>query len=192
MSTTENTPIVETCEQCEDSFEVHDSPRPNHCSDECYYTDKGDKALNQIESDHTVCASCHTRIKTIEKPPKGTTVNIPPSDHEQATQTTSNVLIGYQYQTEDTRKYDDAQGDGATAVFYTRWSCECGTVDPNQRDDILEAVDLKATIKNLCERLYDLSRQDAIGGSFSHTRFLEAFQKDERNWAYATGFGLYG
>jgi len=195
MSTTTDVP-KNTCEHCGDVHPVNELFQPdthgNYCDKECYFTHKGEKALNQIESDHTVCASCHKTIKSIEKPPKGTTLNIPPADHKQATQTTSNVLIGYQYQTESTERYADGKGEGPTAVFYTRWSCECGTVDPNERDDILEAVDLQATVKNLCKRLYDLSRQDAIGGSFNHTRFLDAFEKDERNWAYAVGFGLYG
>jgi len=187
---TQSQATTDDCKHCGDEIDVFYTP--GYCSDECFYTFKGEKALNQVESDHTVCATCGSVIKTIEKPPQGVTVNIPPSDHKQSNGLTENVLIGYQDETVHTRRYHDAQGNGTQAIFYTRWSCDCGAVDPNQRDDILEQVDLKKTVTNICERLYELCEKDAIGGSFSHKRFLERFDKEERNWAESVGYGLYG
>jgi len=190
VMSTQSQATTDDCKHCGDKIDVFYTP--GYCSEDCFYIHKGRKALNQVESDHTICATCHTPIKTIEKPPESVSLNIPPSDHTQSNGLTENVLIGYQYQTEHTKRYDDAQGAGANAIFYTRWSCDCGTVNPNERDDILETVDLNKTVRNLCERLYDLCEKDAIGGSFSHTRFLERFSKQERNFAESVGYGLYG
>lgn len=164
----------------------------------CWYRHKGRKAIDRITSDHTICATCNAAIKTIEEPPGDVELEIGPVDHSLRAETIDDVLIGYQYKTEHTDIGVDERGVDAQAIMYTRWSCECGAVDPNDSYEPLRQVTPKHTIKQLTHRLAEYSRQDGDKGSFSYARFKDAFCSEHLEsspnmvWELAAGYALFG
>jgi len=195
------------CDWCEEQYIKQESPRDEYCSHDCFYKDKGDGAINQLESDHKLCATCFRYIKTVSTPEQSyledkadrveTAINhggelyggpngeltLDATDCSNTRHTAAQSIIGYQYPTEDT---DFLYGNSG------KWICSCGCVDTHERDETLAQLELDVTITNLCDRLSRLSQQGAVGGDFSEHRFLEAFEASERNWKYSIGYGLYG
>jgi len=183
MSTTiGDTVDIRSCDWCDDKFQAGQSPREQHCSHDCFYNDKGQGALNQLESDHKLCATCFRYIKTVSTPEQsyledkadrvGTAVNhggelyggddgeltLDATECSNTRHTAAQSIIGYQYPTQDT---DYLYGNAG------KWICSCGSVETNERDATLESIELEVTITNLCDRLSRLSRQGAVGGDFS-------------------------
>jgi hypothetical protein len=143
---------------------------------ECYLRQKGENALNRVEADHTFCATCFRRIKEIEKPPDDT--------HE--------CVVGFQYPTPHMElAVDDFSDDPYRPLERTRWGCECGNVDPGERDDILDAVDLQTTITSLLHCLQALAAKDTLARSPSWPRMREAIRDHGRDWEYVVGAALY-
>jgi len=56
-----------TCSYCGETTEDYFSP--GYCSEQCYFREKGEKALNTVRTDHTRCSSCG-RIRATTSPPK--------------------------------------------------------------------------------------------------------------------------
>lgn len=102
----------------------------------------------------------------------------------------ADAVIGFQYSTPSTDWGID-ESEHTYSIKYTRWCCDCGQVDPRNRDEILEYVDVRTTVTSLLSRLEELSEEGTIGGSYTESNFFETFEAEERNWAEAIGSCLY-
>jgi hypothetical protein len=183
---------VPLCAHCEGYRNPDASVRGSYCSHACYLRDRGRKALRRIESDHTTCATCFRTLKEIERPPEGYEVTVEGPRGRDDESLTKNCLVGYQYPTEHMElAVDDFADDPHKRTERTRWGCVCGNVDPAARDDILDGVDLQATILNLLATLRRLDRTDAIDKRPSWPRMQEALRTHGRDWPYVVGATLY-
>jgi len=183
---------IPTCGHCDNWRNPDASVEGSFCSEYCYYASKGQKSLNRIKSDHTRCATCFRRVKTIERPPEGDSVIVEPPAYDGAIDDVRDVLVGYQYQTEHTVwGVDDFGSDAVPALKRQRWSCECGNVDPRKRDGILERVALGETIHRCFDCLVDCYKTGAIENAPDADRFQTALQREGVDWPYAIGRALY-
>jgi hypothetical protein len=166
-----------TCEHCETEYPAHTQVR-GFCSVGCFYRHKGANILDEIRRDHRLCATCFRQIKTVMPPAKDA----------------PECAIGQQYQTEHTVwGVDDVGSDAYRPLDRQRWSCECGTVDPSERDDIIEQVELddNGIVGDLLQTLRFLERSGAIDRRPSKQRLFEALREEWRDWEYAIGRALY-
>jgi len=216
MSVQGQDPETDVCGVCDDEYEIPSAAPRGYCSDECYYAEKGNAALRQIDSDHTLCASCFRYIKTTSAPSQtwledrsdkvqtaldnggslesdeSGQLTLDVTDATDTRQTAAGSIVGFQHTTEHTSWGSDIrETDCGNELVYQRWICSCGNVDVGERDEILASLDLQDTLTNLLQRLYELNSRGAIGGDFDHTEFLDAFDKEDLNWSYAIGRGLY-
>lgn len=186
---------TDECEYCGEEFAIIAAVEGNYCSTGCFYREKGERVLNQIKSDHRICATCFRRIKEVEYPPGDISVAVPTPDPPHGdgdTDGVKDVLIGYQYPTPSTEfAIDDTSTDAYRVQERRRWSCECGTVDPSERDDILEDVEIEAIVPNLLQTLRFLERSGAIQQRPQKDRLFEALREEWRDWAFAIGRALY-
>lgn len=186
---------IPTCGYCGHFCNPKRTVKESFCSHYCYYAHKGEKALNRIRSDHRWCATCFRAVKDIERPPEGESVHVEPPElagHVPG-DTDGDVLIGYQYRTEHTVwGVDDFGTDAVPTLKRQRWSCECGNVDPAERDDILERVDLGATIHRCYQCLRDCHASGALDDSPDKDRFEAALQREGADFPYAIGYALHG
>jgi hypothetical protein len=201
-----DTSPIDTCAWCETVFQVRDSPRDNYCSHDCYYRDKGQGALNQLKSDHKICATCFRYIKQVSAPeetwveekadrvetalnhggeltdgPDGE-ITLDATDCSNTRHTQAESIVGYQYPTENTKYLYGNSG---------KWICSCGNVETHKRDDILEQLDLDVTVSLLLQRLSDLYDKGAIQNAPTQQTFTDEFDTEELNWQYAIGKALY-
>lgn len=186
---------TDTCEHadCDAEFVVEHAIRGNYCSAECFYRHKGANVLDEIRRDHRLCATCFRQIKSVERP-GGVSLKVEPPDHEGAAGGVRETIIGRQYPTEHTTwGLDVHQLDDYVILDRTRWSCECGTVDPSERDDIIEQVELddNGIVGDLLETLHFLERSGAIDRRPSKQRLFEALREEWRDWEFAIGRCLY-
>jgi len=169
---------TETCnhDDCETTFAVEHAIRGNYCSAGCFYRQKGANVLARIRQDHRLCATCFRQIKTVTPPPKRA----------------PECAIGTQHQTEHTVwGVDDVSDDPYVTLDRQRWSCECGAVDPSERDAILEDVEIEAAVPNLLRTLHFLDRSGQIDRRPSKERLFNALREAWRDWEYAIGRALY-
>jgi len=197
---------IRNCDECSKAFKTVDSPREYHCSHECYYLDKGQGALNQLKSDHKICATCFRYIKSVHAPkqswlekkadrvdtaiqhggeyvkgPNGQ-LTLDATECSNSRHTSTESIIGYQYETPHT---DHLYGESG------KWICECGNVETYARDDVLEQLDLDTTKELLIQRLFDLYDKGAIQERITPDVFYEAFSSEDMNWRYAIGKALH-
>lgn len=189
---------IRHCQECNEAFKATDSPREQHCSHECYYLDRGEGALNQLASDHTVCSSCFKYIKSISTPEQswlddkadwvGTVLDhggeytdsddeivLDATDAAEKRFTSADSIVGYQFPTEHT---DYLEG---------KWICECGNGNIHERDEVLAGLELETTITLLLTRLQEFYDKGAIHAPPTERVFFDTFDEDERNWKLAVG-----
>lgn len=171
------TPDV-TCAYCGGARDPYDSIEGSYCSERCYYRERGERILNQIEANHTLCATCFGKIKDIEP--------IPDSYCEYAD--------GYQHKTEQTEHViDEFSGPGETnhRIQSTRWGCDCGCVNPRDVHAEIQNANLKTCIENCLYALYYLHERGAIPFPPSRQDYFDALRKHWRDAAYAIGRAVY-
>ncbi|AUV81280.1 hypothetical protein C2R22_06045 [Salinigranum rubrum] len=193
-----------TCGFCDEETDEETAIRDSFCSFECFRRYKGRKALNAIESDHTLCATCFRVVKTVEKPPWGTELKVEGPRGRGDEDVKKDCLIGYQYPTEHMEKglrdlkravVDDDSVDRRQVVAVPaalRWGCECGNTDPKNRDEILEAVDLEQTIVSLLGCLRTLAAEGTLNSPPSWPQLRDALRDHGRDWELVIGTALYG
>lgn len=182
VHTTSEPPVYE-CTYCSGERTPHSSVKGSYCSLACYYRQKGQKALARIQSHHAWCATCFKPVKEIE----------PPTEYVLQAVECDDALVGYQYQTEHTdRGVDEADLDQWRRLVFTRWSCECGTIDPGDRHEWLSEIDTAETIASLYTCLQDLEATGALDHRPDKTLLFEALREEWTDWEYAIGKCLYG
>lgn len=177
------------CQQCGGPRSPDASVGGSFCSERCLYRHKGEKALRQIRSDHRFCATCFRRLKTVSRPAD--------SRLEDAglSRLTREAFVGYQYRTEHaTDGVDEVAAEERPSdrrLAYSRTSCECGTVDPSDRHEVLRQLDPKQTVQSLWRCLVELERDGTLTHRPSRGAYLEALRKTDLDWSYAIGRALH-
>lgn len=184
----QSAPETYTCSHCNEEYNDVEKVEGSFCSHQCYYRNKGQKALSQIESDHRWCATCFREVKTTWKPSKKLVIG--PADHEQDVHY-KDVLIGYQHPTENMVWATDDTGEGAERREYQRWGCRCGNIDLSSRDEILEAVEIDQLVARLYWCLDSFASKDALDASPDKDELFDALREEWRDWEYAIGRALY-
>lgn len=190
MSTSPDRPQSDTCGYCDGEFSLPNT-RPNHCDDNCFYRDKGAKALNQLHSDHRVCSTCYGLVKDVEPAKQHWT---PGPDHQTRTDSgPKDISDGLQYPTNRTVwAVDETDQSEYLRIERTRWGCVCGAVNPRHEIAEIQAVDPTKTIRNLWYALVDAFERGAIEEEPRKEPYLEAFKPPWRGAEYAIGKSLYG
>lgn len=182
--------VSDDCRHCGGAIpEDAADPNDTYCSRECYYRHRGENVLEDIQRDHRICATCFTRIKTVEyadvirsRQPKVDIRQVP------------ECVIGYQYPTEHTTVGQDefaTLDHDAVRIEGTRWSCgNCGTVDPNEAHPDLRSLDEGKTARRLYEAVDELADRDAIPNAPDHERFIEGWR--DGGAALAVGKAVFG
>lgn len=164
-----------TCEHCGTCFS--DPTYGSYCSQLCDTRAKGRKVLNQIESDRRICNTCYGQVRDTRPP----------------TESTPDCFAGFQSPTSRTTYgVDDFATDPDKELLGTRWSCECGAVDPNATIAELQNVDLSRVIQNCLRAMAFLADEGAIANHPDPDRYLSALQERLRDAEYACGTAVYG
>lgn len=156
----------------------------SYCSNRCYYRHKGADVLRNVAQDQRWCATCFRQVKNIERPSQRLLDSLEP--------VTARAVIGRQYATETTVWAVDAR-DTANPyhpIEHQRWGCECGTVDPSTRSEILAEIDPETTVQSLWACLRELWREDNVAHEPSLDPYLEGI-RDRRDWPQAIGRAIY-
>lgn len=187
---------IPECNHCGQWRNPNADVKGQYCCSDCWLRSKGQNVLSELCHDHTICATCFRVIKEVERPPAGTTVSIPKPDAPHGLgdgDGVENVLIGFQYMTPSTEMaVDDFSTDPYRIDERQRWSCECGNVDPAERDDILEGVELEETIVRLLRRLEERYEMDHLPNRPDKDRLFNALREEWRDWEYAIGRAVWG
>lgn len=169
MSRTQSSPTDQTCGYCGGPASV--PIEGAFCSRRCYRRHRGTKLLDQLRSDHQICATCFGRVKTVAPIHRG------PDDVEE----------GLQYPTEKTTIGVDTFGDDLNPIEATRWSCSCGAVDPATIDVTIQRVHFYEAIANCYNALQYLYKRGAIQTSPSRQRYLDAIAAHPHDARLAVG-----
>lgn len=188
MSATPTTQETYTCRHCGGPREAATSVGGSFCSERCLYRHRGEKALRRIASDHRWCATCFRQVKETTRP----------DDIELQDAGVSKLVrqsfVGFEDPTEhavegvDDREHRD---NPYRRTAYTRTSCECGAVDPNDRHAVLRDLDPEATMQSLWQCLVALEEHGTLQRRPSKPVYIEAIRESNRDWIYAIGRALY-
>lgn len=123
-------PTSYECSFCDSAYESHDPVAGSYCSLECYYRDKGEGVLHDIQQDHRFCSTCFRQVKTVEHPPdqwledassilktaldagaeivgREGQLTLDATDAETKRSTAADSVVGFQYPTEFTTFGED-------------------------------------------------------------------------------------
>lgn len=196
MSLSRQQTTTEECKHCHEPIDVFYAP--GYCSKACYYRFKGANVLEEIQRDHKFCATCFRQIKTVARP-DGVEVRTDPVEHEAAVNEEKNLFIGWQYATKHMEVAEDDLGGintnpeghdrliAPSQVDFTRWSCICGNVDPSNRDEIIEAVEVDEIVPQLYYCLEALHTQGTIDVTPEWSELRSALRDQWRDWEYCIG-----
>lgn len=172
------------CDHCGGPRAPETSVRGSYCSAECFYRAKGANALSEISRDHRWCATCFRQIKEVETPPDYVIDSLG--------EETSQAVTGTQYATPDAvEAVDDFSEDPYRTLERSRIACRCGNVDPSERDDILEDVELESIIPSLVRCLRIFEREGKVAHRPDTERLFAALREHWRDWEFAIGRALY-
>lgn len=167
-----------TCAYCNGPRDIRDSVEGSYCSAACYYRARGEGVLDQLESDHRICSTCHGRVKDVEPIPEDVYA----------------AGDGLQYPTERTvHAIDEAvPEDLGQEIAFTRWGCDCGAVDPNTVHADLQEIHLATVLHNCLLALQDLYEREAIPHPPARERYFAGLREHWRDARYAIGRAIYG
>lgn len=172
------------CDHCGAPRSPETSVRGSFCSADCFYRHKGANVLAKIRDDHRLCATCFRQIKEVESPPAWKVATLG--------EEISQAVTGTQYPTPDaTEAVDDFSEDPYRTLERSRIACRCGNVDPSERDDILEDVEIETIVPQLLQTLHTLEREGQLAHRPDKGRLFAALREHWRDWAFAIGRALY-
>ena len=174
------------CEYCEGEYT--EGFNEDYCSEQCFFSRKGEKALNTIHNDHTKCSTCGRPRAEIE---------LPKPDELFAIEYT----YGSAYHLDDGEVSYEAfgQSESAKAAIGFRLStenedggaCLCGTIEKtgDGHFDLLGPIETEAILIRISERI----KEAAIDGQRedwpSKGELLSTYEETE-DLAYSVGVSL--
>lgn len=165
-----------TCAACRCYVNPRKAVRGAYCSADCYYREKGRKALKNLEKDHRYCRTCFAKVKDLEKPDDDA----------------PDFVVGYQYgtaaATDACREYD-SDSENLRPLVKERLGCRCGTTDLRDFDETLATTDLQTTLINLVAALRQKHREDKVP-RLDYRRLWDAYG-DTADLEYSVGVALY-
>jgi hypothetical protein len=207
--------IIDSCVECGNQFKVQDSPRPNHCSEQCFYEDRGSGALNALKTDHKLCATCFKYIKKTYCPSADFLEELSSFEHR-ALQRSGKITNGPDGELQlDITGVDGStrplgiRKDGSTREFvyigrqyptqHTRylygssgpWVCECGNVDLSEHNELLANQDTEGMVLALLDRLREFYEKGAIQQEPQRGVFFEYFDERDADLRTSVGAALY-
>lgn len=191
----EGTTHVE-CGQCRETFPDNEAVRDAYCSRECYFRSEGSGTLEHIRKDHTVCPTCFSKIKEVEKPPEGTSLVIGPVDHDAdgANHHAKDVLIGFQSRTQHAEHVETNLREALFSISETvvvSLGCKCGTPSGYEPDETIERVEGSRVVLNLLRELRQRYAQGELDTQPSKDQLFDALREQGRDWEYAVGRALH-
>lgn len=205
-----------TCYECGTGFEESGyDDNDEVCSAECYYQRKGRKALKNLQSDHTLCPSCGTILKTTTGPSEdwkhkrgshyelvldrgakltngvdGITLDV--SDLPEIRPTEVESIIGYEFHTESaTQGVDEIESDTHNIQF-ERVSCgNCGMVNPqDEPHKFLQNIDTAKVLTRIFRRLREKYDVGCLSSKIDKQRYFDGYKASNGDLVYAVGYGL--
>lgn len=186
MSVQANTPTG-TCKYCQSDFPLPGIQR-DYCNEECLYRDKGEKALNTVHNEHTVCSTCG-RIRAEVTPPK--------PDEAFAI---DNAYGGAYFSDHDTVSFEAfGQEESAKAsvgfrkatVHEQDGACVCGTLERtgDGHFDILHNLETFDTLLRIHQRIKDAAIDGQREDWPSKAELFKTYRETE-DLAYSVGKAL--
>lgn len=176
------------CGYCNGPRDPNASVRGSFCSRACYLRDRGSRVLDSIRRDHTICPSCFSHIKEVERPDDSTLVEaeVPKSIRE--------IFVGYQYSTEHTEfvEAETTTVDTTKPIIRRAWGCQCGTAEGDQPDPTVERVEGERVVINLLRELQLRYDRGELDHQPSRRLLFETLREHGRDWPLAVGRALYG
>lgn len=165
-----------TCGHCGRWVNPEKTIAGSYCSHECYYSDRGESALTNLEDDHKYCRSCFARVKDVEEPPEEL----------------DDYIVGFQYGTEHARRVSKEYERAPTAkgILKRRIGCACGNTELGEYDAAVAEADLERTLVSLVDALRDKYHEGRLDEKVDWRRLFEAYREHE-SIEYAVGVGLY-
>lgn len=183
---------TDECKWCNE--QITEWYAPGYCSEECYYKERGDRALNNLRHDHRFCASCGSKLKSIEPVPDEKKIKIEAPDHKNRPDEGEirNTHIGYQYLTPNAEISEkEYHIDEYSSIIHTGTGCKCGNTDTRYIDKDLQEIELKETLVNYVKRFREIEREGQINQRITKDTFFRVF-KTTGDLEYALGKALYG
>lgn len=183
------------CGNCDELFPLAQAVADAYCSRECYYRDKGEGILADLEHDHTVCSTCFATLKETDHPGDERL------ERAGVSPLVRDAFVGFESTTPGASQADGAPHPAdidelgilrPTPSTHTPLACECGAIDAG-RDETIERVEGAAVLLNLWGQLCRLYTKGAIDNAPSKDRLFDGLrEQNERDWAYAIGYSLWG
>jgi len=168
------------CSYCETELDRREALSPtsddDYCSSEHYFQHRGEKVINQIQSDHTFCSSCFAKRKTIDKPTDSFLQRI---GYENGFET-KQAVVGFEYHTPAVEKDH--------GFVY----CKCGNIDHHAEIEELRNSDLKDVLVNLWSLLVDYHEKDQFGDNEPDREVLfNTLKESDMDFELAIGKSVY-
>lgn len=197
------------CHHCGDEYE--NGYDGQYCSEECFYKEKADTALNLIRIDHKLCATCMTPIKEVEPPSEDWThergsatqvalkhgaeyhnvddvgLSLDVTECYRANPTSVDSVVGYQYRTPEAETViKEIDVDDWTRVKQTGTGCSCGQTDPSVSDNDIKDTQPARILANYVKMFNYLKRTGQTTQDLDKDVFFEVF-RETRDWDLALG-----
>ena len=200
------------CHRCNESFERGFDRQ--YCSEECFFREKGEGILQQIEQDHRICNTCYRPMRTIDKP-SSDWIEKAESHIQAAMEAGAELVSADQSYSSDfggvkvhsELDYTPVSGGKrrihAQAVIGHQyptehtlkttegWACQCGNTDHRHHEDAIVDSDVESVITFLYFALQQLHREGHISQSPARSELFEGLREHWKDWEYAVGRCLH-
>jgi len=202
---------TKTCKECETTY---DTGYGFFCGERCYYTHKGEKALNNLKHDHRLCANCGSWLKQVSRPTdewrqlKGSALQVALENGGILTKANGKQILdytdvadvgvipvdsvcGFEHATEHAENvHKEFQIDEYRSTFGTGLGCKCGVTDPRDIDETLRKIELASVLANYVLVFREFYQEGQIDQQISKKQFFNTF-KESQDIEYSLGKALF-
>lgn len=205
-----------TCFECRTEFELPGYDR-DYCSEDCFYSSRGDKALNLLRYDHRLCASCGRFLKEVDPPSEdwkhyresltellldagaeytnqdGELVLDATSVNAGKRPTNTESIIGFEDSTPNAENVIKEYGEKEYSIqniLTTGLGCQCGNTDTSVISKTLQGVEMAKVLANYVLTFRALEREGQLSERIDKAMFFESY-KETRDLSYSLGVALY-
>jgi len=202
------------CTVCGTNYQ--DGHSPGYCSSECYFTKRGESILRHIRQDHTHCASCFAKLKSVESPDEeweeqrgdpyyrsldlggevtSNTFGELVLDYTDVSDTrpvATDSVIGFEYYTQHATRVDAGprRPPGMPQPGKHAIGCECGNIDLRSEFQPCRNGDLKQTLVNLVALLRRYYQEGQLDKKPDVDALFTALKQSGGDFPYAIGVSL--